>query len=455
MAPWPPSAGRSDFRVSVNAAARLDRLPVSAFHRRILTLIGVGMFFDGYDVYVAATVLGATLKSGFSTLAQNAQFISVTFIGMMLGSFLTGFLGDRYGRRFTYQANLIIFGLASLASAFAPTMSVLILLRGVMGIGLGAELVAGYAAMTEFLPPQARGRWGGILNGAVVISLPFSALVSALLIPRLGWRVMFAIGGVGALIVWYMRKAMPESPRWLESVGRNEEAEAMLQRIEREVARHHAPLAEPALAPPPSSGRTFSVLFGPQLFSRLIVGATTLIVANTLIYGFVTWLPTFFVQQGLSIASSFKYSFLMTMGAPVGAAIGALTADSLGRKPAIIGASFMAILFGGIYPFIRDPVVLPLVGFFLVVSIYILVALLFAIYIPELFPTDVRMRAVGLCNTLGRTATIFTPFLVVFLVRMHGVKGVVILMIGLLVVQILVVYFYGIEARMRRLEEIQ
>jgi MFS transporter, putative metabolite:H+ symporter len=110
---------------------------------------------------------------------------------MMLGSFLTGFLGDRYGRRFTYQANLIIFGLASLASAFAPTIPVLILLRGLMGMGLGAELVAGYAAMTEFLPPQARGRWGGILNGAVVTRLPFSALVSALLIPRAGWRVMF------------------------------------------------------------------------------------------------------------------------------------------------------------------------------------------------------------------------------------------------------------------------
>ena len=98
---------------------------------------------------------------------------------------------------------------------------------------------------------------------------------------------------------------------------------------------------------------------------------------------------------------------------------------------------------------------MPLVGFFLVVSIYILVALLFAIYIPELFPTDVRMRAVALCNILGRTATIFTPFLVVFLFRMHGVKGVVILMIGLLVVQILVVRFYGIGPRMRRLEEIQ
>ena len=144
--------------MSVNAGARLDRLPISKFHRRILTLISIGMFFDGYDVYVAASVLGATLHSGFSTLAQNAQFVSVTFMGMMLGSFLTGFLGDRFGRRFTYQANLIIFGLASIASAFAPNMPTLILLRGVMGIGLGAELVAEQVAHAL----DARGNHRGV-----------------------------------------------------------------------------------------------------------------------------------------------------------------------------------------------------------------------------------------------------------------------------------------------------
>ena len=105
--------------MTVNAGARLDRLPISSFHRRVLALIGIGMFFDGFDVYVAATVIGATLKSGFSTIGQNAQFVSVTFLGMMFGSFVTGFLGDRYGRRFTYQANLAVFGLASIASAFA------------------------------------------------------------------------------------------------------------------------------------------------------------------------------------------------------------------------------------------------------------------------------------------------------------------------------------------------
>ena len=440
--------------MTVNAGARLDRLPLSSFHRRILLLVGIGMFFDGFDVYVAATVLGATLKTGFSTLAQNAQFVSVTFAGMMLGSFITGFLGDRYGRRFTYQANLIIFGLASVAAAFAPSMLVLILLRGVMGLGLGAELVVGYAAMTEFVPPQARGKWVGALSVFVVTSLPLSALASTLIIPRTSWRAMFVLAGLGGLIVWYLRKALPESPRWLESICRTEEAEAILKSIEEEVAGERGALAPPLFSQPPPPPRTTAALLNPVLFPRLFVGMVTLIVANTLIYGFVTWLPTFFVTQGRSIASSFLYSFLMSAGAPVGSAIGTLTADSWGRKPVIIGASAMTVVAGGVYPFVGNSLFLLTVGFLLVVSIYVQVTLLFAIYVPELFPTDVRMRAAGICNTAGRAATMITPFFVVALLRSYGIGGVLAMIIGLLVVQIVVVALFGVEPKKRRLEEL-
>ncbi len=129
-------SGGNTMSRTVNAGARLDRLPLSSFHRRIFFLIGAGMFFDGYDLYVGTTVLG---QSGFSTLNQNAQFVSATFFGMTLGSLVTGFLGDRYGRRFTYQINLLIFGIASFVAAFAPNMDTLNLLRFVMGLGLGVE----------------------------------------------------------------------------------------------------------------------------------------------------------------------------------------------------------------------------------------------------------------------------------------------------------------------------
>jgi MFS transporter, putative metabolite:H+ symporter len=439
----------------VNAGGRLDRLPISSFHRRIMWLIGAGMFFDGFDIYLAATVLGATLKSGFSSFGQNAEFVSVTFVGMMLGSFVTGFLGDRFGRRFTYQANLAIFGFASIAAAFAPSMRVLILLQFIIGSGLGAENVVGYSTLTEFVPPQSRGKWLGLMSVFVVTGLPVAALVGTLVIPSFGWRAMFVLGGLGALVVWYLRKALPESPRWLESVGRTEDADALLQTIEREVALQHAPLPAPKLSPLVKHSRNLGSLLSPAILPRMIVGAVTLIVINTLLYGFVTWLPTFFVQQGLSIARSFRYSLVMALGAPIGSAIGAFTADFWGRKATIVGASLLTILVGGIYPFTRDPLVLMIVGFTLIVPIYVLVALLFAIYIPELFPTEVRLRASGICNTFGRGAIVFMPFVVVALFRSHGVGGVLVFMIGLLIVQILVVLTLGIEPKKRRLEELE
>jgi MFS transporter, putative metabolite:H+ symporter len=444
---------KNELAATVNAGARLDRLPISSFHRRIMWLIGIGMFFDGFDIYVAATVLGATLKSGFSTMHQNAEFISVTFVGMMLGAFLTGFLGDRYGRRFTYQANLAIFGLASIAAAFAPSMLILILLRFVMGVGLGAENVVGYATMTEFVPPQTRGKWLGWISVFVVSGSPVTALLGTLIIPHYGWRIMFVIGGLGAMVVWYLRKALPESPRWLESVGRSDEADAILRAVEREASLRHA-LPPPTAAPPVVHSRGLGSLLSPVLLRRMIVGATTLIVVNTLVFGFVTWLPTFFVQQGRSIASSLGYSLIISLGAPLGSALGAFTADSWGRKPSIIGASLLSIVIGSIYPFVKDPVTLQVVGFLLMIPIYVLVTLLFAVYIPELFPTEVRMRAAGICNTFGRGATILTPFIVVALFRSYGVGGVVGFLIGLLIVQIFVVLLFGVEPRKRRLEEI-
>ena len=433
---------------AVNAGARLDRLPVSAFHRKVFALVAIGMFFDGFDIYIAGTVLGTTLKSGFSTMGQNAAFVSMTFVGMMLGSFFTGFLGDRFGRRFTYQANLALFGLASLGAAFAPNMTVLIALRFLMGVGLGAENVVGYSTLTEFAPAASRGRWLGFLAVVVVTGLPVAVLISTVMIPAFGWRSMFVLGGIGALVVWFIRKSLPESPRWLESVGRNAEAEALLTRIEAGVPGPLAPVAPSAPAP----SRALATLFVAPLASRMVLGCIALIVINTLIYGFITWLPSFFVKQGLSIATSFNFTLIMSLGAPVGAAIGALTADRWGRKPTLIGASMVAIVFGAIYPFVKDPVLLPLVGLALTVPMYVLVALLFGIYIPELFPTEVRLRASGICNTFGRGATILTPFIVVQLFTDYGVVGVLTMMIGLLVVLIVTVATLGIEPRRRSLE---
>jgi MFS transporter, putative metabolite:H+ symporter len=436
----------------VNAGGRLDRLPLSSFHRRVFWLIGAGMFFDGYDLYVGTTVLGSTVQSGFSTLAQNAQFVSLTFLGLTIGSLIAGFLGDRMGRRFTYQFNLIVFGVASLVATFAPTMDALIWLRFLTGLGLGAEIVVGYSTLTEFVPPRSRGRWLAMMAFVVVSGLPITTLLGTLIIPNFGWRPMFLIAGVGALIVWYLRKSLPESPRWLESHGRIEEAERLVRDIEREAA--NGAELPPAAPQTPAPAWNLASLVGPTLLPRMVVGAVVLISVNTLIFGFVTWLPTFFVQQGLSIGQSFAYTLVIVLGSPIGCVLGAFMADYFGRRLSIVAASIATIVFGVVYPFMTEPTLLLIVGFLLIVAIYVQVAILFGVYTPELFPTEVRLRANGIVNTLGRAATVVSPFIVVALFSSYGVRGVLGLMIALLLIQIAVVARWGVEPAQRSLEEL-
>jgi MFS transporter, putative metabolite:H+ symporter len=435
-----------------SVGARLDRLPLLPFHYKVFWLLGAGMFFDGYDLYVGTNVLGATVQSGFSTLAQNAQFISLSYFGLTIGSFLAGFIGDKYGRRFIFQFNLVIFGLSSIAAAFAPDMTTLNLIRFVMGIGLGAEIVVGYSTLTEFVPPKYRGRWLSFMALIVVSGLPATAILGGLIIPAFGWRPMFIIVGVGALIVWYLRKNLPESPRWLEVHGRLDEANAIVLQAEKE-AEAKGPLATPVPAKP-AINLGFASLFTKALLPRLIVGSVVLITVNTLVAGFVLWLPTFFVQQGLSIARSFSYLVVLAAGSILGCAIGAYVSDKYGRRPSIIGASLLTILFGAIYPFTSTPATLLTVGFLLIVSIYIQVAMLFGVYTTELFPTEVRLRGNGVCNTVGRAATIVSPYVVVALFQDYGIFGVIGLLIILLIMQIIAIATLGVEPAGLGLEEV-
>jgi MFS transporter, putative metabolite:H+ symporter len=439
---------------AVNAGARLDRLPVSSFHYRIFWLVGAGMFFDGYDLYIASSVLAAVIHTGFSTQVQNAQFMSLTFLGMTIGSLVTGFIGDKYGRRFTYQINLLIFGLASLAAAFAQDMTQLIVCRFIQGLGLGAEIVVGYSTLTEFVPPKSRGRWLSFMAFLTVCGFPATAILGYLIIPSFGWRPLFIIAGLGSLVVWYLRKNLPESPRWLEAQGRSAEAESLLQAIEKEVADKAGALPVPAITVPVPQF-TMASMFRPPILQRLLVGSWVLITINTLIFGFVILMPQFFLRQGLTITNSLGYTVVLSVASLVGCAAGAVFSDTIGRRWSIIGASIVTIIMGWIYArsnAASDPAIVLAIGAVLMVAIYIQTALLFGVYTPELFPTEIRLRANGICNTFGRASTVVSPFVVSYLMTNYGLPGVVWLMIGLVVVQIVAVYAWGVEPAQRPLE---
>lgn len=440
---------------TVNAGARLDRLPISKFHWRILGLVSAGGLLDAFDVYLAGGVIAAIVKDGFATLANGATFISATFAGMLIGSAVAGYVGDRFGRRYSYQLNLAVFGGASLLACLAPNIETLIVLRFIMGLGLGAELVVAAGTLCEFIPPAYRGRWISLMGLAINSGLLLATGLGYIVIPNLGWRWMFAIAGIGALFIWVMRKRMPESPRWLELVGRTAEAEATLREIEADVAQHRGHLPSVPAAQPVMAVRVpMSVLFSRPVIGRTLVAALTCVAINISVYGFVAWLPTFFVKQGLTVVQSLGFTTLMALGAPGGAIVGYLLGDRIGRKKGLVLFSLAAIVLGLIYPQMRDQVAIAAVGFMLVTSIYTIVTLGLYGYIPELFPTAYRLRGTGFASVCGRAASMTTPFLAVYLFQQFGLSGVLSMVVGILALLIVGVLALRVETNQQSLEEI-
>jgi len=433
----------------VASGARLDRLPICSFHRRLLWLIGAGLFLDGFEVYVAGGVIGLLIKTGWTDLASAGQFISAGVFGMVLGAALSGVLGDRFGRRFSYQLNLLIFGLASFAAAAAPSMIYLVAARFAMGIGLGAEIVVGYATLIEYVPPTHRGRWGAGLSMFMNAALFVSALTGYFVLPEIGWRSLFVAVGIAALGVWYLRKGVPESPRWLESKGRNDEAERIVAGIEREAGVTTPP---PVPAPAIPAIAIVHPLWTRNMLARFAMGFALNIGGNAMVYGFIIWLPSFFVKQGLTIATSLGFTAIMSLGGPIGAGIGMLVADRFNRKRMIVGLSVLAALLGFLYPFAGSNALVALNGFALVTVIYVFVAVAWASYVPELFPTELRLRAAGTCNAVGRMAAAAMPFAVIPLFNRFGIVGVVALLGGILLIQAVIVALLGIETNQRSLE---
>ncbi|MES2263809.1 MAG: MFS transporter [Pseudomonadota bacterium] len=437
------------------AAQRLDRLPVSAFHRRLAAMIGAGLFFDTFDLYMASGIMVALTASGWSTMAMNAQFISAGAFGAMLGAGLAGWLGDRMGRKFTFQFNLILFGLMSIAAALAPSMGWLIVFRLLMGIGLGAEIVVGYATIAEFVPPKQRGRWGAILFFLSTSALLGSSLVSYWVIPNIGWRWMFVIAGAGGLLVWLLRKQMPESPRWLESVGRHAEASEILDSIEAGIIREHGALPEPAPRAAqvlPTVTYRFTDLFKTPLLRSTTLGMCLNIVALSAIYGFVIWLPTFLVKQGLSMSHSLGYTALMSSGSLVGILLAGKVADRWNRKKCLVGTSLLAALLGFLYPHGGSLEATTLIGVLLITTLYFGGTISFSTYVPELFPTELRLRGTGLSSAAGRAASIMAPAAVAVLYAGNGVGGVTLALVGLLLAQACVIAVLGTNTSSRSLE---
>jgi putative MFS transporter len=439
----------------VNAGLRLDSLPVGKFHRRLAVLVGLGMFFDSFDNTLSSAVLASLLPTGFSTLEMNSLFLSFTFAGLAIGAVFAGWLSDRYGRGFAFQFNLALFGVLAVAAAFAPNMEVLIGLRFLMSIGMGAEYVICYGMITEFIPRSHRGRYLGLLGIFAGLGVSLSSLVGFLVIPMWTWRAMFIIGGVGAIITWWLRRGMPESPRWLESRGRNKDAEAIFERIAREsgTATEVSSISVNDVENEKADWVPFTVLFSRPVIRRTLIA---LLLTVTCLFGSYTvtgWVPTFFVKQGMDVSKSLGFNAAIMAGYVAGPLVMVFIADRLGRRNIIVLFGTLAAIFAGIYPFMTEPALIIAIGFILVamVASFLTLALGTA---PEFFPTAFRFRGGGFAQTVGRVGLIFSPFVVLWLFNNYGVLGVILTVCGMYILVTAIIAIVGVQPAQETLQEI-
>jgi len=439
----------------VNAGARLDNVPISSFHRRVMWLVGLGMFFDAFDNTLSGSVLASMLHSGFSTLELNSIFLSATFVGLAIGAAFAGWLSDRFGRCFAFQFNLALFGICALICSLAPSMPWLIAIRCIQGIGMGAEYVMCYGLIIEFMPASKRGRYLGMLGLFGGAGVSITSLLGMVVIPMFSWRAMFVIAGVGSLIVWWLRRSLPESPRWLEAMGRYEEAEALLQQIEKE-SGVVAPVGQPvAVKPDPTAtGSTkpqwvpMTVLFSPSVIRRTCMAVILNVTCLFGSYSVTGWMPTFFVSQGMTISKSLGFNAAMMAGYVAGPLLCMLMGNRMKRRWSIVMFGTLSAIFAGIYPFLTEPALIIACGFLLVAMVASFLTMGLGAT-PEFFPTAFRFRGGGFAQTIGRLGLILSPFVILSLFNHFGIGGVIAVICGMYVAVTLLMAFVRLDANQK------
>jgi len=333
-------------------AARMNRLPITSWHRRATIAIGLGLFFDIYEVFlsgVLVSVLGHQFhldSTGMSLLLASA------FLGMFLGALTLGRLADRLGRRPAFLLALSIYSMFSLVGAFSVGPVMLVVSRFFAGLGIGAEPPISDTYLADLLPPKQRGKYMASAYTLSFAGVPLAGFLAHWLVPIAplgfdGWRWMFVVGALGAVIVFALRTGLPESPRWLESVGRTRDAEVVVARFEEQARAAGDPLPEPALeAPAPTPPGNVRELFVPPYRRRTLMMAVFHLFQTWGYYGFGTLAPIVLVARGYSIVDSLLFSAVTFLGYPLGSALSVPLVERFERKYLVIGAALGMAAFG-------------------------------------------------------------------------------------------------------------
>ena len=448
--------------MSAAIAARLEALPHTRGFWRRVALIALGGFFEFYDLFLAAYVVpGLTAEhilAKDSYLFGPAGFVAAFFAGLWLGTALFGFVADRMGRRAIFTVSLVWYAVAAIGMALQTDAAGLALFRFLGGIGIGVELVTIDTYIAELSPRDVRGRAFAFANVIQFCAIPLVAFLAWLLVPvaplgMSGWRWVILIGAVGAVVVWFIRRAIPESPRWLLAHGRAAEAETIVAGWEAEARAQGCAFCETAAAPPPEGRGTLRELLKPPYRRRALM----LIVFNLFqacgYYGFSSWVPTLLIAQGIGVTTSLGYTAIIALAAPLGPLAGLFFTDRIDRKWIIVGASLSITVIGFAFTLQRGMAGILACGVAMTLAANTM-SYAYHGYQPELFPTRIRAAAVGLVYSFSRLATVGSSFVIAALLDRFGAPGVFVFIAGCMGVVALTIGGFGPPTRGRALDEI-
>lgn len=447
-----------------NAGARLDRLPTSKFHWQIFGMVAFGLLVSWSNA-IGGLILAQLADIGWTNNNISAVFSSLTTAGMFLGALLGGIIGDRFGRRNSYLLFVAIHVISMIVGAMSPNMTFLIITRIVMGFALGALLTTLFACYTEYVPSRNRGTWSSRASFIGNWSYPICSLIAMsiapLVSPNMNWRVQLIIPAVLSsivfIIVW---KKFPESPRWLESKGRYAEANQILDDIEKSVETSTGKQLQPVESSDTLNGSSKEVqipylnLFKGELLKRVVLGSFVLISMNVIQYTLINWLPTIFLNQGINLKDSVLLNTMSMFGAPIGIFIATFIIDKIPRKVFGIGLLIIIAVLGYVYALQKSMVAISILGFFLIIFVYMYVCYASAVYVPEIWPTAAKLRGSGLANSVGRVSGILAPYGVAYFLNTTGVTGVFMMLGITAIITAVVIGVIGIETRSESVEEI-
>jgi len=448
-----------------NTVARLERLPFGRTHLRVGALLGVGTFFDAFDSLIIAVVLTVVLTTFDVDFTNAGILISAAYVGQFIGAIVLGVVAERYGRRLGFVISLGTFGLLSLAVATAWNFESLLVLRLLQGIGLGAEVPIAGALFNEFVRGRSRGRavmlYESIFSWGILLAPLIGLLFFKLFGEEAGWRLLFLFGALPLVVAVVAYFKLPESPRWLADKGRFQEADALLDQMEREARESGESLAEPELRAPADVKPTkFGELFSPVYRRRTALCWVTWFCGYFILYGFSTWLPTLYVRLGgLAIENALGLTVIAGAIYLVEIYVFAFTVDRVGRKPWFVGGFTLALIGAsfGLVAILLDATAWPVLlvaGLLMGLGISPITAGLY-LYTPELYPTRMRAWATATGSSVNRVASVIGPILVgVLLGAGLGLASVFLVFGVVAAVGLVVMAWLGIETKQRVLEEL-